>query len=206
MPFNIAYTGPAPVNTYFRPVRSKREDDIEGPKDEKTLPQNLSSDSQSTLVASSSSEQLTTSETQNTLAADVDMLTLSEQTTPSMESGSQDTKQLTAAFRGRTLRSSEIELPTGYVGLVLDAPVISATVRRRAPADDRSDAIEDHEENEDSRPTKHLHPKSQFRSFTLWNADIPVDEGRDEYLRSLREWVNLAAVVGVSSFLQCRMC
>ena len=52
MPFHIAYTGPAPVNTYFRPVRSKREDDIEFPKDEKTLPQNLSSDSQSTLVAS----------------------------------------------------------------------------------------------------------------------------------------------------------
>ena len=37
-----------------------------------------------------------------------------------------------------------------------------------------------------------------FREFVLWNADAPVDEGRDEYLRAIHEWVNIAAEVGVT--------
>ncbi|THH11515.1 hypothetical protein EW146_g8015 [Bondarzewia mesenterica] len=40
-----------------------------------------------------------------------------------------------------------------------------------------------------------LKPTAQFESFVLWHPDIPVDEGRDEYLRSLTEWVGLAAEV-----------
>ena len=37
-----------------------------------------------------------------------------------------------------------------------------------------------------------------FKEFMLWNADAPVDEGRDEYLRAIHEWVNIAAEVGVT--------
>ena len=37
-----------------------------------------------------------------------------------------------------------------------------------------------------------------FTEFMLWNADAPVDEGRDEYLRAIHEWVNIAAEVGVT--------
>jgi hypothetical protein len=36
-----------------------------------------------------------------------------------------------------------------------------------------------------------------FRDFVLWNADVPVDEGRDEYLRAIHEWVDIVAEVGV---------
>jgi hypothetical protein len=37
-----------------------------------------------------------------------------------------------------------------------------------------------------------------FKEFILWNADAPVDEGRDEYLRAIHEWVNIAAEVCVT--------
>ncbi|KAI0923650.1 hypothetical protein AcV5_009131 [Taiwanofungus camphoratus] len=40
-----------------------------------------------------------------------------------------------------------------------------------------------------------LRPVSAFSSFVLWNPDIPVDEGRDEYLRTLTEWTRLAAEI-----------
>ena len=40
-----------------------------------------------------------------------------------------------------------------------------------------------------------LQPVSTFSSFVLWHPDVPVDEARDEYLRSLTEWTRLAAEV-----------
>jgi ribonuclease H2 subunit C len=47
----------------------------------------------------------------------------------------------------------------------------------------------------DERPVRLLKPAARFDSFVLWHPDIPVDEGKDEYLRSLSEWVNIAAEV-----------
>ncbi|EJF55300.1 ribonuclease H2, subunit C [Dichomitus squalens] len=44
-------------------------------------------------------------------------------------------------------------------------------------------------------PARVLRPVSTFSSFVLWHPDIPVDEGRDEYLRSLTEWTRLAAEI-----------
>ena len=35
-----------------------------------------------------------------------------------------------------------------------------------------------------------------FSSSTARNPDIPVDEGRDEYVRFLNEWTKLSAIVG----------
>jgi len=36
---------------------------------------------------------------------------------------------------------------------------------------------------------------TRFNSFLLWHPDIPVDEGRDEYLRSPSELVNVVVEV-----------
>ena len=47
----------------------------------------------------------------------------------------------------------------------------------------------------DEGPARVLCPTGTFGSFVLWHPDIPVDEGRDEYLRSLTEWTRLAAEV-----------
>ncbi|KAI0766170.1 ribonuclease H2, subunit C [Trametes elegans] len=48
---------------------------------------------------------------------------------------------------------------------------------------------------EDEGPVRMLQPAAQFSSFVLWHPDIPVDESRDEYLRSLTEWTKLAAEI-----------
>ncbi|KAG5641964.1 hypothetical protein DXG03_003856 [Asterophora parasitica] len=41
---------------------------------------------------------------------------------------------------------------------------------------------------------------SQFSSFVLWQADHPVDENRDDYVRSLTEWTQLAHLVPILYF------
>lgn len=42
-----------------------------------------------------------------------------------------------------------------------------------------------------------LNPTATFSSFVLWNPDLPVDGAKDEYLRSLTEWTDLAAQVSL---------
>ncbi|KAI0074512.1 hypothetical protein K474DRAFT_1709813 [Panus rudis PR-1116 ss-1] len=48
------------------------------------------------------------------------------------------------------------------------------------------------EEEEEGGETRVLTPTHTFSSFTLWHPDIPVDKGRDEYIRSLTEWMRLS--------------
>ncbi|KJA22829.1 hypothetical protein HYPSUDRAFT_77222 [Hypholoma sublateritium FD-334 SS-4] len=45
---------------------------------------------------------------------------------------------------------------------------------------------------EDCSDVRRLVPSAQFSSFTLWQPDRVVDKNRDEYYRSLTEWVSLA--------------
>jgi hypothetical protein len=55
------------------------------------------------------------------------------------------------------------------------------------------DLTEDIErDTEEHLPTRALIPTARFSSFRLWNADIPADDGADEYARSLTEWIRLA--------------
>ena len=47
--------------------------------------------------------------------------------------------------------------------------------------------------------------KGRFDTFTLWHPDGPVDKTRDEYIRSLNDWITLAAEVRTSDLLDiCR--
>jgi len=46
-----------------------------------------------------------------------------------------------------------------------------------------------------SQPTKTLKAVGQFSSFTLWNPDVDVDEGNDEYLRSISEYRDILSEV-----------
>jgi hypothetical protein len=55
-------------------------------------------------------------------------------------------------------------------------------------------AIADAKE-EDVTATRVLRPSATFDSFMLWGADIAPDIGRDEYMRTLNEWVGIAAEV-----------
>lgn len=51
------------------------------------------------------------------------------------------------------------------------------------------------EEEEEGGNIRELQVSSRFSAFTLWHPDIPVVERDDVYLRSIREWTALAAVI-----------
>ncbi|KAL0954088.1 hypothetical protein HGRIS_005234 [Hohenbuehelia grisea] len=44
-------------------------------------------------------------------------------------------------------------------------------------------------------PIRGLHPTAAFSAFMLWQPDNPVNEARDEYHRSLTEWVGLSSLI-----------
>jgi hypothetical protein len=160
----------------------------------------------------------TTAETDVTTAkAQASALTSRVSRTGTIARLAESAKRYISSFRGRTVHGVEVALPKGYVGIVLrgDAngkahqPTTSNAKRRRAQDvqhrrkpvvvedDDDDGCLDDAAEMspEDGRPVRVLKPAARFDSFDLWHPDIPVDEGKDEYLRSLSEWVSLAAEV-----------
>ena len=56
------------------------------------------------------------------------------------------------------------------------------------------------EEVPNEYPVRRLVPHAQFSSFTLWHQDRPVDKGRDEYCRTLTEWIALSHEVNLLVF------
>ena len=122
-----------------------------------------------------------------------------------------------AAFRGRTVRGLKVSPPEGYTGLIFnctdnasakgslsssreDARDMKASGRRstrHAVTEKLEESEEARDALEDSVPVRTIQPTATFSSFTLWNPDIPVDEGRDEYIRAMNEWTKLASVVSI---------
>ncbi|KAF7795001.1 hypothetical protein EIP86_006145 [Pleurotus ostreatoroseus] len=228
MPFHIAHTGPAPISTFFRPKKgptpaflgssSSTTAISESQKPTRaTTPTIDASGSQQTLAGSSSS--LNADASTSTLVEDVEM------SVPEVSGSiSNEPDHLIAAFRGRTVRGMTVDLPEGYIGLVLDAPddAKGKAVASVKMSDDTSmgktrkgfagkrgtrrvaQPVEEEEEAnaddlgqmlKESNPVRSLNPISTFSSFVLWNADRPVDASRDEYLRAITEWTQLAAVI-----------
>ncbi|KAI0036172.1 ribonuclease H2, subunit C [Vararia minispora EC-137] len=122
------------------------------------------------------------------------------------------TERLIAAFRGRVMHGLRVRIPEGYTGLVLRARTettssssheLEEKILRCSTGMNHSHSTEDDLDDnpyfpmsiEESEPTHSLTPSALFSSFVLWHPDIPVDDGRDEYLRSLSEWVKLSAEV-----------
>ncbi|GJF00278.1 ribonuclease H2, subunit C [Phanerochaete sordida] len=219
MPFHIQYSGPAPVSTYFRVKPSPDPAQMPGSSgdtSQNSTPPAVETietiDSQETLVADTPSLAPTPSTPSvATLSGDVDMLQSTSAATPSG-------KHFVASFRGRTVRGTEVALPPGFAGVVLATP---EAAEKKAVPEKRSDesprktrprraatkkqAMQMDEEVagaevgmegvEEIAPARTLQATATFSSFTLWHPDIPVDEGRDEYLRSLSEWTAIAAEI-----------
>jgi hypothetical protein len=92
-----------------------------------------------------------------------------------------DKTRFVSTFRGRTVDGVEVGLPEGYGGI---------TLRDVGPWESTTMNGED--------VARNLHPFARFSSIVLWNGDVPVDEGKDEYVRSLREWMKLSEeVIGI---------
>ncbi|KAG6889762.1 hypothetical protein C0995_014689 [Termitomyces sp. Mi166 len=145
-------------------------------------------------------------------------------TTPAPEASSSPSKRVTdtttrfiSSFRGRTIQGLKVALPEGYVGVVLRGDGASDPKTRKGKGAQRRNlksngkrttrsrnkTVPDEPESVDDKPmnvdqdeeTRTLSVASQFSNFVLWHADHPVDEGRDEYLRSLNEWTRLAHLI-----------
>ncbi|KAI0248737.1 ribonuclease H2, subunit C [Lactifluus subvellereus] len=219
MPFHIHHTGPAPVSTYFRVQPAPLP-----PSVPTTHPAALTeSGTQLPTVSVAATTEVTLEDKDNapiiaTPTAEVD--TVAKASTPRLlrrgpiERLSESAKRFISSFRGRTVHGVEVALPKGYMGAVLrgDADgrgpqtATSKTKRRSAwqlrgkPTEERLDDTSEALSEEDG-PVRTLKPAARFDSFVLWHPDIPVDEGKDEYLRSLSEWVNIAAEVRVGDCL-----
>ncbi|KAF7289483.1 hypothetical protein HMN09_01342300 [Mycena chlorophos] len=177
MPFHIQHDGPAPISTYFL---------VEAAPDE---------------VAKPVPPPATEDEMQVDSVEENKDATLPRRVTDA-------TTRFLATFRGRTMHGLKMALPEGYTGVIFNGgagsptakagvkPKSKAKPKKRAGRATRSATRLDDEDEEmetaDAVEARPLEPAARFSSFVLWTPDIPVDLGRDEYGRSLSEWISLA--------------
>jgi len=162
MPFHVDHNGPAPISTYFL-VEAASEYIAQPPPP---------ADEPVTSLSDAVAEAPVLAKT-----------SLSRRVTDA-------TKRFIATFRGRTVHGLKVQLPPGYTGVVMagGAPAAGELNRRT-----RSVARGDEDEMDtDEKCTRTLVPTARFSSFVLWHPDMPVDPGRDEYARTLTEWIRLA--------------
>jgi hypothetical protein len=110
---------------------------------------------------------------------------------PPMKADASRAKKDVAAAKARAKRASRRAKHTGVEAEPEEQAVpVSEEAEPQYLA--QEDVLVPDEEKDASRV---LRPTATFGVFTLWNPDIAVDEGKDEYLRSLTEWVDIAAEV-----------
>ncbi|KAI0262300.1 ribonuclease H2 non-catalytic subunit-domain-containing protein [Gloeopeniophorella convolvens] len=213
MPFHIQHTGPAPVSTYFRVQPAPPPAPIPEVSTSASILETSVAASLTTKVVAegtgSGSPPAPTATTTTTVEATATAtVVVAPVVPPQLRPGpikrlSESAKRFISSFRGRTVQGVEVALPDGYAGIVLRG---DAAGRTQVPASSKrrstrargkaADAIDvDDAQQEDEAPVRVLKPAARFDTFVLWHPDIPVDEGKDEYLRSLTEWVALAAEV-----------
>ncbi|KAK4661014.1 hypothetical protein QC762_124030 [Podospora pseudocomata] len=87
-----------------------------------------------------------------------------------------------AYFRGRKLRGKPVALPEGYKGVV----AISSLPDQNGKAD-----VIDLEKNSHGR----LEVQAEFDEVVVWGHESLADAAADGYVRSLEEWVGVAAAI-----------
>ena len=174
MPFHIKYTGPAAVSMFFHVDKMKAEEEKEKEKED-VKEQNDKKEAETPVHTQQPTSTPVSSETSVLKDADTRFI---------------------SSFRGRTIHGLTVDVPTGYTGLLLlhgdPQPTVSRVDRAlNVPDDDSVDSDHDLEMGEET-PLRKLLPQSTFSSITLWHADRAVDETRDEYYRTLTEWMALS--------------
>ena len=175
MPFHIKYTGPAAMSMFFHVEKMKVE---EGEGDEMKKEQN---DKKEVLVEEEENEDEEKKPVQDPKQPPKSTLISSE--TSILKDVD---KRFISSFRGRSIHGLTVDVPTGYTGLVLHDDPQSTTTQ-----DDSIDNDNDFDMDQET-PLRKLIPQSTFSSITIWHSDRAVDETRDEYYRTLTEWMSLS--------------
>ncbi|KZT20990.1 hypothetical protein NEOLEDRAFT_1074386 [Neolentinus lepideus HHB14362 ss-1] len=213
MPFHISYSGPAPINSYFmvKPVLSSFGERPKDPAREIAKAEVDSAVQYETFASkdvggldvdrTSEVETLPTASSSSTLVSGSSSTTLVENT-------GQD--RYVSAFRGRSVYGLKVALPEGYTGILLRTPdksdkrkangevtSVSRSTRRGRDSPRSREDTDEVDEGEmspylDELNNRALTATHTFPFFTLWHPDIPVDEGKDEFWRSLKEWTALS--------------
>ncbi|KAJ3510865.1 hypothetical protein NLJ89_g4427 [Agrocybe chaxingu] len=96
--------------------------------------------------------------------------------------------------RGRLARSAALKKPEAIE--IEDEDEDEEMPEAFTSLKDTQELADETEPPQDTPLTRNLVPKAQFSSFTLWHADRPVEKTRDEYFRTLEEWIALSHEVG----------
>jgi hypothetical protein len=231
MPFHLNYSGRAPITTYFRvkpaPLRDGSNDNA------LKLRISTETDIDTKKADTDTVATATTSELGDGNGMGVRMDVVDPSTPPPDNTAAQSKKpsqsgaRYVAAFRGRTVHGVTVDLPEGYSGIVLrpegdgnrkGKPTEGegqegASSKSKKGRPTRKASRIDVDEDVDMGvaeghfgPVRTLKPTASFSSFILWNPDLPVDEARDEYRRSVDEWTRLATEASSSTFLLAVLC
>ncbi|KAF4593658.1 hypothetical protein EYR40_008446 [Pleurotus pulmonarius] len=212
MPFHLNHDGTAPISTYFMVDTAKET--VGAP----STPQATDSTAPDTQNDTTELKPNASSDSTMDVDGNLPSSVLEDKTPPAEASTSKN--RFTSTFRGRTIQGLNVELPTGYVGVLLkpkessegrkngrderggSAELATGRVTRGSSKRKKSKGSVEEESEEhgippdfDGNAKRILVPTSSFSSFVIWHPDIPVDEGRDEYYRSLKEWTQLASVL-----------
>jgi hypothetical protein len=192
MPFHIDYSGPSPISTYFRV---------------KPAPATVGQPEPTDATLKNAPDQVETDTSPEPNASQIPP----NGSIPVNEGGNATKRRFISAFRGRTVQGLEVALPEGYGGVVLRGAVerdgsrvqkdktgVARAGQRGGRSRGRETQAEDSDQDaheETGAVARTLNASETFSSLVLWNADNPVDESRDEYVRALTEWTRLAGEV-----------
>lgn len=106
-------------------------------------------------------------------------------------------KKAAATAQAKTRRAARRSGRRGEPAIDEESEVAPMEVDEPPPTMDNSEAALDDvgDGTADEGGVRFLVPVATFSSFVLWNADVAVDAGKDEYLRTLTEWAVLAKEV-----------
>lgn len=176
MPFHIKYTGSAAVSMFLHVEKMKveEEDKKEVKEQQNDKNEKVEEEKEENPVQAQKPTSSTLVSSETSILKDAD-------------------RRFISSFRGRTIHGLTVDVPTGYTGLLLHDDPRPTTVSQ----DDRVLNSPDHSvdndyEMDEEIPLRKLIPQSTFSSITLWHADRAVDETRDEYYRTLTEWMALS--------------
>lgn len=115
----------------------------------------------------------------------------SAQATTAVETKPMET--LTAIVQDESQSSTQVD-PTS-LGETPQTSVLEPFLEPSESFDQYRNQDDEQVSPESSIVTRTLLPQATFESFTIWSPDGPLDQGRDEYCRSLTEWVTLGQVL-----------